>query len=128
MSTYSIYKKRDGQSFEFWTDIYASNFDEAKKQFAEMMTNDNWEKSNNTVWLDKEEDGVDETGWYDLDGSVVVLKEDPEDDFYKIADYANSEMYLFCSEKEIEEGFDYWNEDVYTWELRDGDIEEEEEE
>ena len=51
MKTYNIYKKRDGQSFEFWKDIYTSNFDEAKKQFAEMMTNDNWEKSNNTVWL-----------------------------------------------------------------------------
>ena len=125
MKTYSIYKKRAGQSFELWSSIYASNFDEAKKQFAEMMTNDNWSMSNDIVWLDKEEDGVDETGWFDLNASVLVQKEDPTNKNYTITDYANSEMDLFCSKKEIEEGFDYWNEDVYTWELRDVELEEE---
>ena len=128
MKTYNIYKKRDGQSFELWLYICESNFDEAKKKFAEMMTNYHWEKSNDIVWLDKEDDGVEETGWFDLNGSVLVQKEDPTNKNYTINDYANSEMDLFCSEKEIEEGFDSWNEDVYTWELRDVESEEEEEE
>ena len=119
MKTYNIYKKRDGQSFESWSEIYAENFDAAKKEFAKKMTNDNWEKSNNIVWLDKKEDGVKETGWYVLDGSVIVKKQDPEDKDYEINDYANSEMCLFCSEKSIQEGFSYWNEDVYTWIMKD---------
>lgn len=127
MNTYNIYKKRDGQSFELWGDIYASNFDEAKKQFAKNMTNDNWEKSNDIVWLDKEEDGVDENGWFDINASVLVEKQDPTDEDYTITDYANSEMELFCSEKSIEDGFDSWNEDVYTWELRDVELENDEE-
>jgi len=94
---YPIYKKRNGQSFEYVSYIYADSFDDAKKQFAENMTKDNWEQSNNIVWLTKVDDSVEVTGWYDLNY-------DPKE--------------LFCSEESIKEGFDSWSEDVYTWELR----------
>jgi len=112
---YPIYKKRDGQSYKQVSYIYADSFDAAKKEFAKNMTNDNWEKSNNIVWLDKENDGVEQTGWYDLDGSVLQGRGEEGEEI----DYANSEMELFCSEEAINEGFTFWNEDVYTWEIRD---------
>jgi len=112
---YPIYKKRDGQSFNQVSYIYADSFDAAKKEFAKNMTNDNWEKSNNIVWLDKENDGVEQTGWYDLDASKLVSFDDENEG----TDYKNSKMELFCSEDAINEGFDRWNEDVYTWELRE---------
>ncbi len=119
MESFKIYKKRDGQLFELFGDIYAYNFSEAKKQFASDMTSCNWELSNDIVWLDKDEDGVDETGWYDLNGSVIVEKEDPEDPNYTVVDYSLSDMELFCSKQSIDDGFSYWVEDVYTYELRD---------
>jgi hypothetical protein len=118
---YPIYKKRDGQSFNYASYIYADSFDAAKKEFALNMTKDNWEKSNNIVWLDKEEDKVKETGWYDLDGSDLVFLDDMEG-----IDYPSSNMDLFCSEDAIKIGFDSWSEDVYTWELREPTQEEEE--
>jgi len=102
---YPIYVKRDGQDWQYKTDIFSDSFENAKKEFAYNITKDNNELSNNIVWLTEENDKVKETGWYDLN-------------------YATPE--LFCSEKEIKEGFCYWNEDVYSWELRD--IEDESEE
>ena len=109
---YPIYKKRDGQCFNYVSYIFAESFDEAKKQFAKNMTKDNWEQSNNIVWLDKESDGVEKTGWYDLDSSVLHGNEEGE------INYSESKMELFCSEESIKEGFDSWSEDVWTWELR----------
>lgn len=122
MNTYNIYKKRDGQSFKLWSEIYASSFDEAKKIFAHNMTKDNWEKSNDICWLTIEEDGVP-TGFYDLGQSIVVANEETGE-----ADYTHedTELVVFCLEEDIKNGFDYWNEDVYTWELRDNEDEEEE--
>lgn len=110
---YPIFKKRDGQGYKQVSYIYADSFDAAKKEFAKNMTNDNWEKSNNIVWLDKENDGVEQTGWYDLDCSVLHGNDEGE------INYSESKMELFCSEEAINEGFDSWNEDVYTWELRE---------
>jgi hypothetical protein len=118
---YPIFRKRDGQSFKEVGSIYATSFDEAKKEFAQNMTNDNWEKSNNIVWLTELEDGVEQTGWYDLDCCRVLCNEDGD------ADYSISSMELFCSEDAINEGFDSWSEDVYTWELREPSEEEEDE-
>ena len=109
---YPIYKKRDGQCFNYVSYIFAESFEEAKRQFAKNMTKDNWEQSNNIVWLDKEIDGVEKTGWYDLDSSVLHGNEDGE------INYSESKMELFCSEESINEGFDSWSEDVWTWELR----------
>lgn len=109
---YPIYKKRDGQCFNYVSYIFAESFEEAKRQFAKNMTKDNWEQSNNIVWLDKESDGVEKTGWYDLDSSVLHGNEEGQ------INYSESKMELFCSEESINEGFDSWNEDVWTWELR----------
>ena len=127
---YPIFKKRDGQSFNEVGTIYAASFNEAKKEFALNMTKDNWNKSNNIVWLDKEADGVDVTGWYDLDLSWFGFTHpDNGDDTEGDPIYSSDKgaiMELFCSEEAINEGFDIWIEDVYTWELRKP-IEEDEE-
>ena len=114
MKTFDIYIKRDGQSFKKHNYIYAETFEEAKKIFANDMTKDNFEKSNNIVWLTKENDGV-ETGFYDLDCSIVAFNEKTGEYDYS---HKNTELEIFCLDKDIQEGFEYWNEDVYTWELR----------
>lgn len=120
---YPIYKKRDGQSFEEVSSIHETSFDKAKKVFALNMTKDNADKSNNIIWLDKDNDGVQETGWYD-DDSVIepVYKADGEE-----IDYSKTEIELFASESDINEGFETWREDVYTWELRQPVMEDEDE-
>lgn len=114
MKNYPIYKKRDGQSFNEVAVIYADSFEAAKKQFAKQMTDDNWEKSNDIVWLDKERDGVKVSGWYDFNGGRPVFYE--VDEKY---DADEAEDYLMVSETDILAGFDRWSEDVYTWELRE---------
>lgn len=114
MNTYNIYKKRDGQSFKKVSSIYTDSFDEACKIFAKQMTDDNWNLSNNIQWLSKEEDGVKETGWYDFNGGYPL--------FYEKTEKYNAEEakdFLMISEEAINEGFSSWNEDVYTWEIRE---------
>lgn len=127
---YPIFKKRDGQHFKEVGSIYATSFAEAKKEFAQNMTKDNWEKSNGIVWLDKETDGVDVTGWYDLDCSLFGYTHPDNGDNTEGEPIYSSDrgaiMELFCSEEAINEGFDSWYEDVYTWELREPSEEEEE--
>ena len=113
---YPIYKKRDGQSFEKVSYIFADSFSSAKKTFAENMTKDNWNLSNDIVWLEKSE-GVAENGWYDFNSSTFGFFEEGEEKEGE-PDYANGQMELLCSEKAIRDGFDTWSEDVYTWELR----------
>lgn len=114
MKTYNIYKKRDGQSFKEVSSIYADNFEEAKKQFAKQMTDDNHNQSNNVRWLDKDQDGVKETGWYDFNGGSPLFNEDTEK-----YDADEAEDFLMVTEEAINAGFDTWNEDVYTWEVRE---------
>jgi hypothetical protein len=113
MKDYKIYKRRDGQGFEFFGSIYADGLKEAKKIFARRMTEDNWNQSNNIQWLDSEEDGVEETGWYDFSGGTPSYNEDTEK--YNVEEARD---FLLVSEKDIEKGFDCWREDVYTYELR----------
>ena len=62
MNYYKVEKKRDGQDWKPFNEIYASSFEEAKKQFAKDMTEDNWHKSNNIQWV-KDTEGVKKTGW-----------------------------------------------------------------
>lgn len=112
MENYNILKKRDGQDWKIVNSIFASDFTEAKKIFAKNMTHDNHNKSNNIVWLDKSM-GVNLTGWYDLDASNIVANDSNE------VDYSKSEMELFCSEDSINEGFDFWSEDVYSYKIQD---------
>lgn len=121
---YPIYKKRDGQSYVKVSYVFSDSFDDAKKQFAKQMTDDNHELSNNIVWLDKENDNVPETGWYDLDASLFGFTHpDNGDETEGEPDYKNAlYLELFCSEQAINEGFDNWSEDVYTWELRQEEI------
>ena len=111
---YPIYKKRDGQHFKEVSSIYATSFEEAKKEFSLNMTKENWEKSNDIIWLDKEIDGVDATGWYDFGGGRPTFNEETEK-----YDADEVENYLLVSEESINEGFETWYEDVYTWELRE---------
>ena len=82
-------------------------------------------KSNNIVWLDIENDGVEQTGWYDLDASIYGFFEEGTEK-EGAPNYKYGMMDLICSEDAINEGFDSWSEDVYTWELREP-IEEDEE-
>jgi len=111
MKDYTIFKKRDGQSFKPVGLIYGvENFREAKKEFAKKMTDDNHELSNNVQWLDKDQDGVNETGWYDFGGGSPLYNEDTEK-----YDPDEAEDFLMVTEKEILKGFSRWNEDVYTW-------------
>lgn len=120
MKTYLVYKKRDGQSFKEVSEIYAISFLEACKIFAKQMTFDNHNKSNNIIWLDKEQDGVKETGWYDFNGSLPAFNEDTEK-----YDADQAEDLLMVSEEAINEGFSSWNEDVYTWQVREENSNEE---
>lgn len=111
MKTYTIFKKRDGQSWKEVGEIRGcSNFREAKKQFAKQMTNDNWNHSNNVQWLTKELDGVFITGWYDFNGFSPVYDENTEK-----YDPIEARDILLVSENDILKGFSRWNEDVYTW-------------
>lgn len=119
MKTYNIYKKRDGQDYKLVSEIHADSFENAKKEFAKNMTEGNHELSNNVQWLDKDQDGVKETGWYDFSGGSANYNEETEK-----YDADEAEDFLLVSEEVINEGFDTWNEDVYTWQLRE-DAEEE---
>ena len=114
---FPIYKKRDGQSWSYTSYIYSDTFENAKKEFAKNMTKDNFELSNNIVWLDKELDGVKETGFYDLDCSMFGFFGEDSDKEGE-PNFADGIMELFCSEEAINEGFDGWSEDVHSWELR----------
>jgi len=101
MNTYNVTKKRDGQSSKHDYQIFALDFAAAKKQFSSDMTKGNYEKSNDINWLSAEVDGVDVDGFYDMNASI------------------GSDMYLHCAQEDIDEGFEKWNEDVWTWELED---------
>ena len=119
MNTYNVNKRRDGQSFEHSYRIFALDFAAAKKQFAIDMTKDNHEKSNDIVLLCAEIDGVPLSGWYDLQASTIKKISDPDFPGAIIHDYSLSDMYLVVSQEDINEGFDRFIEDVYTWELLD---------
>ena len=96
METYNLYKKRDGQDYKLVGEIYASNFDEAKKEFAKECYNDllNGVHGDNFIELSEITDNVDQDGIY----------------------YFGE---LFLSNLDLHEGFECFSEDVYTWELRD---------
>lgn len=113
MKTYKIYKKRLGQNFQEVGEIYTDGWIKAKKQFARQMTDDNHNLSNNIQWLDRKEDGVNESGWYDFNGGTPLYNEDLEK-----YDADEAKDFLMVSEKEINKGFDFWSEDVHVWELR----------
>jgi hypothetical protein len=111
MNYYKVEKKRDGQNWKPFNEIYAPSFDEAKKQFAKDMTQDNWNKSNNIIWLNTGH-GVKVSGWYDLNSGKAVYDEETEN-------WEATDDCLLVSEEQINEGFDFWSEDVYCYRVLD---------
>ena len=98
MKTFSIYKKRDGQSFKEVGSINGcENFEEAKIEFAQRCYDDvlNGKHGDNFIELSAgEEDYATEDGIYD-----------------------NQE--LFFAKSELKTGIVMFREDVYTWEIRE---------
>lgn len=96
LKEYPIYKKRDGQSWKQVGYIYEETFEQAKKQFANNCWNDllNGKHGDNFIELSSIEDEVEEDGIY-------------------------YEYELFFPKSNLENGIDFFTEDVYQWELRD---------
>lgn len=113
MKTFNIYKKRDGQHFVQSGYIYADNFVEAQKSFAQNCANDLHKESYlcSLESKDFDKDGFG-AGFYHNEG--LVWNEDGD----KII-VEESEIECFLSQDAIDEGFDCFSEDVYTWELRE---------
>lgn len=122
MNYYKVEKKRDGQNWKPFNEIYASSFEEAKKQFAKDMTQDNWNKSNNIQWV-KDTEGVKKTGWYDF--NAINRHSEPTVWNEETEKWENADDLLLVSEEQINEGFDFWSEDVYQWRLLDLETENE---
>lgn len=101
MKTFNIYKKRDGQSFEKIGSYNCVDFDSAKKEFAKNVFEDllNSKHGDNFIYHSKHSA---------LEGGVNYFTEE--------GIYYNSE--LFLSDASVSEGFESFNEDVYTWEIR----------
>ena len=53
MKTYTIKKKRDGESFRFYGELFADNWVEAKHEFTNSIRED-LANDDNVVWLDEE--------------------------------------------------------------------------
>jgi len=108
---YSIYKKRDGQSFELKGSIYADGFIKAKKEFAKNCAND----MHKECWLSYfdasnfDKKGL-ESGFY-LNENLVYNEDET-------VNVENSYIECFLSQKAIDKGFDTFSEDVYTWQIR----------
>lgn len=95
MKNFNVYKKRDGQEWKQIGQYFCSDFEEAKKEFAQNCWNDllNGKHGDNFVELSTEADGVETDGIY-----------------------YNEE--LFFSKENLETGIDFFSEDVYSWEIR----------
>ena len=117
---YPIYKKRDGKGFKEVGRIYSISFEDAKKEFAQNIAND-LQNTCDVVYLTKK-DGASEEGFYNLSFGRPIYDEEAEK--YDTESLKDS---FLVSQSAIDEGFECWSEDVYTWELREP-IEEEDEE
>lgn len=95
MKNFNVYKKRDGQEWKEIGQYFCTNFEEAKKEFAQNCWNDllNGKHGDNFIELSTEVDGVEKDGIY-----------------------YNGE--LFFDKAYLEIGIDFFNEDVYSWEIR----------
>ena len=95
MKNFNVYKKRDGQSWKEIGQYFCTNFEEAKKEFAQNCWNDllNGKHGDNFIELSTEADGVETDGIY-----------------------YNEE--LFFDKANLETGIDFFSEDVYSWEIR----------
>ena len=95
MKNFNVYKKRDGQDWKQIGQYFCTNFEEAKKEFAQNCWNDllNGKHGDNFIELSTEADGVETDGIY-----------------------YNEE--LFFDKANLETGIDFFSEDVYSWEIR----------
>lgn len=95
MKNFNVYKKRNGQDWKQIGEYFCSNFEEAKKEFAQNCWNDllNGKHGDNFVELSTEADGVEIDGIY----------------------YYGE---LFFDKANLETGIDFFSEDVYSWEIR----------
>ena len=106
MKEYPIYKKRDGQSFKYESCIYSDSFKNAKKEFAKNIS----KSLQNECWLTYlNEDDIKNPGFY-VNDSLEWNNE--------CININESHLECFLTQKNIDNGFDSFNEDVYTWELR----------
>lgn len=96
MKNFNVYKKRDGQDWKLAGNYFSSSFEDAKKEFAQNCWNDllNGKHGDNFIELSVEQDGVEQDGIY----------------------YQGE---LFFPKSNIQEGIDFFSEDVYSWEIRD---------
>jgi len=95
MKNFNVYKKRNGQDWKQIGQYFCTNFEEAKKEFAQNCWNDllNGKHGDNFIELSTEADGVETDGIY-----------------------YNEE--LFFDKANLETGIDFFSEDVYCWEIR----------
>jgi len=103
MKNFTVYRKRDGQSWIEDNTVYANNYNEAKIEFANQI----WNEHNNgcygddTIHFDaesiKETEG--ETSWYEEPG------------FYDM----NMGPELVFADRELENGIESFSQDVNTW-------------
>ena len=95
MKNFNVYKKRNGQDWKQIGQYFCTNFEEAKKEFAQNCWNDllNGKHGDNFFELSTEADGVETDGIY-----------------------YNEE--LFFDKANLETGIDFFSEDVYSWEIR----------
>lgn len=95
MKNFNVYKKRNGQDWKQIGQYFCTNFEEAKKEFAQNCWNDllNGKHGDNFIELSTEADGVETDGIY-----------------------YNEE--LFFDKANLETGIDFFSEDVYSWEIR----------
>ena len=99
MKNFNVYKKRNGQDWKQIGQYFCTNFEEAKKEFAQNCWNDllngkHGDNFNLFTKSDKDEfDFITEDGIYD--GTE-----------------------LFFPKTDLETGIDFFSEDVYCWEIR----------
>lgn len=98
MKDFYLYKKRDGQNYKLAGTYYCADFEEAKKEFAANTFNDllNGVHGDDFIYKDISE-GVDEGGIYY--GCELIM-----------------------SDEELDDGIEYFSEDVYTWILTEKPI------
>jgi hypothetical protein len=110
MNTYTIEKKRAGQDWKFAGDVYAKDFDAAKKKFAQNCWNDLLNGVHGDNFVEWDNEFIEE-----------LKKEEPNDERIEQFDvegiYYNGE--LFMPKSDVEEGIECFSEDVFSWRLLD---------
>lgn len=100
MKTFTIEKKRDGQDWKWFGNIYADNFSEAKKEFAKTCKDNLIRGVHGDNFNHHDEDSIKEiegdTSWFE--GAGVYY-----------------ENVMFLSDADVEDGIETFQEDVYSY-------------